>query len=241
MTPTKRWLVLCLPLVALTVLGLMLAACGGDGEDEETGPLPSVEEILTKAVEGVDKMTTFHFRLEHENGASRIPMDLDLTTAEGDVIVPDRMWAKLEAKAGTQSVRVEVIGVGDDGWITNPFNREWQPLPSGTTITDIFDPTQGIEAVVNALEDAQVTAQEKVGGVDTYRLEGTIDSEMLEGAAPIAEPGLTVGVKVWIGKEDSLIRRIRLEGPIAPDEPEDIVRNLDLSKFDEPVTIEPPA
>jgi lipoprotein LprG len=241
MIPTKRWLVRCLPLAALAALGLILAACGDGGKEEDGGPLPAAEDVLADAVERVETMETFHFRLEHENGASRIPLELDLTTAEGDVIVPDRMWAKLKAKAGTQPVEVEVIGIGDDGWITNPFTREWQPLPSGTTINDVFDPTQGIEAVVNALENAEVTAEENVGGVVTYRLEGTIDSAMLEGAAPIAEPGLTVGVKVWLGKDDSLIRRIRLEGPIAPDEPEDIVRKLDVSQFDEPVSIERPA
>ena len=231
----------CLLPSAAVALGLLLAACSCGGKKQQTtGPLPPAADVLTKAVERAATMKTFHFRLEHENGVSAIPLGLGLTTAEGDVIVPDRMKAKVEAKAGTQPVRVEVIGIGDEAWMTNPFNRQWQPLPSGNSLKDIFDPTQGIKAVANALQNPEVTADEQVGGVATYRVEGTVDSAILEAAAPIAEPGLTVNVKVWIGKDDSLIRRVRLEGPIAPDEPQDIVRTLDVSKFDESVTIEPP-
>jgi len=240
MTGVKGLLARCLLLSALAALGLQAVACGDGKKDETGGPLPPAADVLAKAVERAATMKTFHFRLEHENGASPIPLGLGLTTAEGDVIVPDRMRAKVEAKAGTQPVRVEVIGIGDEAWMTNPFNRQWQPLPSGNTIKDVFDPTQGIKAVANALENAEVTAEEEVGGVATYRVEGTVGSAILEAAAPIAEPGLTVKVKVWIGKDDSLIRRIRLEGPIAPDEPPNIVRKLDVSKFDEPVSIEPP-
>jgi hypothetical protein len=236
MTGAKALLACCLLLFALLPLA---CSCGGK-KQQPTGTLPPAADILAEAVERAAAMKTFHFRLEHENGETPIPLGLGLSTAEGDVIVPDRMRAKVEAKAGTQPVRVEVIGIGDEAWITNPFNREWQPLPSGNTIRDVFDPAQGITAVANALENAEVTAEEKVGGVDTYRVEGTVDSAVLEAAAPIAEPGLTVTVKVWVGKDDSLIRRVRLEGPIAPGEPSDIVRKLDISGFDESVSIEPP-
>jgi len=92
MTLTKRWLVSCLllfvlfALAVLSVLGLLLGACGGGSEVEEGGPLPSAAEVLTKAVERAATMKTFHFRLEHENGVSAIPLGLGLTTAEGDVI-----------------------------------------------------------------------------------------------------------------------------------------------------------
>jgi hypothetical protein len=225
---------------ALAVLALLPAACGGGKKQQPTGTLPPAADVLAKAVERAAAMKSFHFRLEHENGETPIPLGLGLSTAEGDVIVPDRMEAKVEAKAGTQPVRVEVIGIGDEAWMTNPFNRQWQPLPSGNTIRDVFDPAQGIKAVANGLENAEVTAEDQVGGVATYRVEGTVDSAVLEAAAPIAKPGLTVAVKVWIGKDDSLIRRIRLEGPIAPGEPSNIVRKLDISKFDESVSIEPP-
>ena len=231
----------CLLLSALVVLCLLPLACGGGGKKPDSaGPLPPAADVLSKAVESAASMKTFHFRLEHENGVTTIPLGLGLTTAEGDVIVPDRMKAKIEAKAGTQPVRVEVIGIGDEAWMTNPFNRQWQPLPSGNTIRDVFDPAQGIKAVANALENPEVTAEEQVGGVATYRVEGTVDSGVLEAAAPIAEPGLTVKVGVWIGKDDSLIYRVRLEGPLSPDEPPNIVRKLDISKFDESVSIEPP-
>ncbi|MFM9106881.1 MAG: hypothetical protein ACKOWF_09295 [Chloroflexota bacterium] len=36
-------------------------------------------------------------------------------------------------------------------------------------------------------------------------------------------------------------RRIELEGPIFPGEDPGVLRRLDLTRFDEPVTIEPPA
>jgi hypothetical protein len=226
---------------ALAFAALLALSCGDSGGDGTEGPLPPGEEVLAMAVEGVDQMETFHFRLEHENGTSSIPLDLQLVKAEGDVVTPDRMWAKLETKAGKQPVHVEVIGIGDDGWITNPFNREWQPLPSGTTIKDVFDPAQGVKVVANSLQDPRVTAEEEVDGDPSYLLEGTVESAVLEAAAPIAEPGFTIGVKVWVGKEDSLMRRIYLEGPISAEEPQDIVRKLYISQFNQPVTVTPPA
>jgi lipoprotein LprG len=228
-------------LLPALLLGVLLAvACGGGGGGGEGGPLPAADDVLAGLVARVDALKTFHFRLEHENGTSPIPLGLDLETAEGDVVVPDRMSAEIGAKANGAVVQVKVIGVGDKGWITNPFSREWQPLPEGTNIKDVFDPAAGVKAVVGALTNAKVVKEEKVAGVSTYLVEGEVDSGVLEAAAPVAEPGLTVSVKAWVGVDDSLPRRIRLEGPFAPGEPDNIVRKLDLSRFDEPLTIEPP-
>jgi hypothetical protein len=227
----------------MLLAGLALAAaCGGGGEKATPTPanLPQADEILPKVVERVATLKSFHFRLEHENGLSSMPLDLKLKTAEGDIQVPDRMEAKLEAEAGGALMRVEVIGIGDEGWMTNPFSHQWQALPEGTTISAIFDPAAGIQAVAGSLQEVRVAGVEKVGGDNTYLLEGQIDSGVLKAAAPIAEPGLTVNVKVWVGVDDYTIRQIRLEGPFAPGEPENIVRILSLSKFDEPVSIEPP-
>ncbi|MGA2286283.1 MAG: LppX_LprAFG lipoprotein [Dehalococcoidia bacterium] len=228
---------------ALAVAAALLTACGGGGGSNKpatTGPLPQPDAVLSKAVDAFQGMKTFHFRLEHDNGGTQIPPGLTLITADGDVIVPDRMSAKLDAKAGQQSVNVQVIGVGDQGWITNPFSRQWQPLPSGTSIKDIFDPAQGVKAVIGSLQNAQVTGEETVDGTLCYRIEGSVASEVLQAAAPIAKPGLTVGIKVWIGEDDSLIRQVYLIGPLAPDEPSNIVRRLMLSKFGEDISIDAP-
>jgi lipoprotein LprG len=234
----------CLGLLAVLLSSLVLAVgCGGGGDgDGATTPetLPPADEVLPKVVQRVEEVESFHFRLEHENGLSPIPLNLKLRTAEGDIQVPDRMKAELEADAGGALLRVEVIGIGEEGWITNPFNRQWQALPKGTTISAIFDPAAGITAIANSLENVSVAGVEKVEGEDTYLLQGQVDSAALEAAAPIAEPGLTVTVKLWVQTEDYSILQVRLEGPFAPDEPANIVRILHLSKFDEPVSIEPP-
>jgi hypothetical protein len=45
---------------------------------------------------------------------------------------------------------------------------------------------------------------------------------------------------IWVGKQDFRLRRVRLEGPVAENEPASIVRTLEMSKFDEAVTITSP-
>jgi LppX_LprAFG lipoprotein len=231
--------------VLASVIVVALSACGGGGgggtqSSTPTGTLPPASSVLPGAVQAFGSLQTFHFSLTHENGTSPIPNGLQLVSADGDVMVPDRMDAKVEAKVGDQTVKVEIIGVGDQGWMTNPFNRQWQPLPSGTTIKDIFDPAQGVKAIVGSLQDAQVVGQEKVGGAQTWHVKGSVQSDVLTVAVPIARPGLTVGIEVWIGVDDSLIRQVYLQGPIAPGEPDNIVRMLALSDFGENVSIEPP-
>jgi hypothetical protein len=235
----KRWFWLLAALIGALALA---AGCGGGGQKATptTGALPAAGEILSRVVDRVATVKSFHFRLEHENGLSSIPLDLKLRTAEGDVQVPGRIQAKLDAEAGGALLRVEVIGIEDKAWMTNPFSREWQELPKGTTISAIFDPAGGIQAVARSLQDVSVAGVENVGGSDTYLLEGKVDSGVLKAAAPIAEPGLTVTVKLWVDVEDYTIRQVRLEGPFAPGEPANIVRILHLSNFDEPVSIEPP-
>ena len=226
------------PLLALLVLAIA-AACGDGEEEQPQGVLPSPEEAVARLIERANAVKSFHFKLDHEGGLSPIPLNLKLKVAEGDIVVPDRLKADIEARAGSAVVRVQVIGIGERAWITNPFSRQWQELPSGVTIRNIFDPAAGIRAVAGALRGVRVAGGEVTDGVPTYRIEGDVDSGVLEAAAPIAEPGLSVHVTAWVDR-DFTIRRLRLEGPFSPGEPAGIARVLDLSRFDEPVEIEPP-
>src|SRR3989304_331711 len=54
-------------------------------------------------------------------------MGLERVSAEGGVAPPDRLQAEVRAKAmGSVSVTVNVVGIGERAWVTNPFTRQWQ-------------------------------------------------------------------------------------------------------------------
>jgi hypothetical protein len=80
----------------------------------------------------------------------------------------------------------------------------------------------------------------EIDGVKTDRLSGQIDAASLKDALSSAQAGYTANVEAWIGQKDSLPRRVRLSGQLSKGEPEEIVRQIDLSRFDAPVEIKPP-
>ena len=225
--------VACLGLAFLAVL----AACGGGGD---TPPPADPEQVLRQAAERLKDVKSFRFSLGHENGTTAMPLNLDLVSAEGDVAVPDRLAADVVAKASGVTVRVKVIAVADRTWITNPFSRQWQRLPGEVSVRDIADPAAFVMAVVGAMRDIELVGSERLDGVATYKVSGSVDSGALRSALGSAQPGLSVAVEVWAGVDDGLPRRVRLRGGVSPDEPGDIVRTLSLSGFDAPVKIEPP-
>lgn len=226
-----------LHLLGLALISLLLIACGGDDAPAATDASP--QELLAKSATAVQDVTTLHFRLTHENGTTPMPLNLQLVTAEGDIVLPDRLAAKLNARAASVSVSLDVIGIADRTWITNPFTRRWQTLPEAT-IQDVADPAALVASLLDSLDNPQVAGSSEIDDVSTVHITGTMDSGALEGALPIAHAGLTVNVDLWIGEDDSLPRRVRLNGPIASDDAEKIVRQVDFSDYNARVDIQPP-
>jgi hypothetical protein len=250
----KFFLVLVLGVAALVVVGVVgLIAFDSDSDPDGSantgaqtpvgGSTPegdlTAEEVLQRASAATDDVTSFHFVLTHENGSTPLPLSLSLESAEGDVVVPGRLAAEADAEVTGINVSVDVIGIDDRTWITNPFTRGWQELPN-TNIRDFADPAALVSGLLPSITDPELSDGGNVGGVETHMVTGNIESAALREALGIAEPGRTVRVEAWIGVDDDLPRRVRVIGALSDAEAEGVVRQVEISRYNEPVEIMPP-
>lgn len=218
------------------IAALLFTAC----EDESTsGELPPADDVLMDSAAAVSELSSFHFELTQEDGIIPLPQNLDLESAEGDVALPDRLMAELRAEAQGLNVTVEAIAIGGDTWITNPFTRRWQRL-DGVDLREFADIGALLPSLIPAIQDPQLRRETTLDGITTYEIEGSVDTAQLQEALPFSLPNREVTAELWIGVEDSLPRRVRIIGQLISGEPEGVVRQVDLSRFDEPVEINPP-
>ncbi len=214
---------------------VLVVACGGGSKKGG----PDAASVLGVSATATKAVTSFHFRLNHENGASAMPFNLQLVSAEGDVAVPDRLSADVKAKASSVSASLKVISIGDKTWVTNPFSRRWQFLPDARA-RDFANPELIVNTLLTDLANPELVGQSEIDGVKTYEIKGTLDSGFLQAALQSVQPGHPVTVQLWIGVSDSLPRRARISGRLSDGEAENIVRQVDLSKFNAKVDIQPP-
>jgi lipoprotein LprG len=224
----------------LLALALALVACGGGSDSKPAANAPPAAELLSKTAAATKAAKSFHFNFTQDaNATMPMPLSFRLVSAEGDYAAPDRIKAGVKAKAASANVSVDVIGVGDRTWITNPFTRKWQPLPD-TTVSDIADPSAIVGALLTGLKDPKVVGEQDLDGVKTYRISGTIDSATLRSAFSTVEAGFTNNVELWVGANDSLPRRARIAGQLYKDDPSNVARQVDLTKFGAAVDIKAP-
>jgi hypothetical protein len=237
--------------VVLVLVALALAAPAACGDDKRQGAQatatsgpPDPAALLRQAADRMEQVNSFHFVLDHEAGTSPITLgtglSLTMSRAEGDVQQPDRLRADVTATLGGVRVNFKLVSVGDATKFTVPFapNR-WQDLPTGTKLRDVFDPAAGTTAALRNVRDAQIAGEDTIDGKRVWRITGTVDAGNLTAIAPIAQPGYTAKATVWIGRDDPLVYRIRLEGPLGPDDTPGVIRRLDLSRFNETISITP--
>ncbi len=237
-------------LLTLAVSAVLLAgtACGGDDDKKgavsptptPTPSRPDPKQLLNDAADRLEKTNSFHWLLEHERGYTPIVLNLQMTRAEGDVVRPDRLRADVDAQLRGVKANVKLLSIGNSAKISNPFvPSQWQDLPTGTKLSDVFDPAAGTTAAVRSVKDPQITGEETIGGKKVWKVEGTLDAASLSALATIAEAGYTVKGTAWIGQDQPDIHRIRLEGPLGKQDAPDVVRVLTLTRFNENIQITP--
>lgn len=229
--------------VLLVIIMLASAACSARGPQPSATATPTPRERLDAASKRMQALTAFHFLLTHQNGVSTIADNLLMSRAEGDYASPDRIKAAVKASFQGLPVSVTVISIGDQSWITNPLQtgEHYQPLPNGPQTAAILDPSTGLLKAANQMTNPRLTGTDKIGGVATYVVAGNVDAGNLTPIATGAESGRAVPTQIWIGETDSLIYRVRLNGPLSSSEPKNIVREIDLSQFNEQIDIQPPS
>ena len=206
--------------------------------------------VLDDAVQTMAGVTSFHFNLTTPRGESLFMENLELAGLEGDVQRPDQFRAEVTAKASIIEVTVKVVGIGTTLWVTDPMATEETfvelDLNDAATddappLADLLNPDRLLLAAVDQIEEPSVIGMVDIDGVATTRIDGIVDLSEVQAGTPV--PGLQLNtpfpISIWVDA-DGFVRRLELDGPLTDAESRNVIRRLDLTAYNDPVTIEPP-
>ena len=227
-------------IIALSFI-LLASACGtGGGQADTPVPPPDPAAILDSAADAFEDLQFFGFRMTHENGGTPIAFGLVMEDVTGHMAAPDRLKADIGAWAGGFFFDVSLVAIGQETYLTNPFTGEFEEIERGIVSAALLDPATGISGIMRDVQDPVLEGESSVEGVSTLHITSTIDSGQLTSISPLAEPGNPIDVGIWVGQDDSLVYKIRLEGRLSADEEPEIIRTILPSDFDVAVEIDIP-
>lgn len=229
-----------LELLPALALGAALASCGSATPAATPTPVLTEQQIAQRAIDKLGTLNSFHFDLSTDTGGKPgANSGFALLSAKGDVARPDKLSAALQASLGGFTASLNYISAGGKHYMTDPISKQWMEVPPQFNTIAVFSPESGAPAIVKGMQSLQKQGTEQVDGVESYHLSGTAPGDVLQPLLGASAPG-PLKADVWIGMNDFLTRRITVTGPIFQGEPDNTVRTLLLSKFDETIDISAP-
>ena len=200
-------------------------------------PSPSALEILEKANPRMVVLETAHFTMVDEGETKSKFLNFTFQSMEGQVIMPDSFKLKVEVVAGF-FLEIQIVAAGGQAVISNPFvEDEWKPIDIETLPFNFGNLGRTLVDIIPSIQDPKNTGLVEVDGVPLWQIEGVVPSESLKFLVTEADEGFQVTLRLGIGRDDLLLRRIRIEGQVFKEDSPEIVRVLTIDRFDEPVDI----
>ena len=96
---------------------------------------------------------------------------------------------------------------------------------------DFTDLGVKIGTIARAMQGPEDTARQWIDNVPSRGVAGTVQGEHLAVLVPSVPAEVQLTVQMWFS-DDGLVRRVRIEGPLAPNDPPGVARVLELSDFE---------
>ena len=175
-------------------------------------------QVISQASDKLDAVNSFHCTLDQTGGGTPIGSGVEMTKVDGDIVRPDRLQATLTGTVSGMSVSIQMISVGSVTYMTNPLTSNWEQLPTEFAVLSVFNPNTGITAIMRGITSLGKLSDEQSAGVICYHLSGSIDSGNLSPITGSSVKGTAISVELWVGKDDFLVRSIKLTGKITETE-----------------------
>lgn len=199
-------------------------------------PTPLTEaDVLQRAGAVMSAAKTFDFSLTHEVGTSEFLPGLAVEEVKGQLEIPDKLSVEFSGLFGDIPIQVELIKVGDLHYITNPLTGLWEEVPAANSPVGFFRPEEGIAAIMSSI-DATFDGPEG----DVFSLSGTLPASAFAALIGDTLEDSDVDVSIEIDADSFHLTKIRFAGQVSPLDDPSVVRVVELSRFDESVSIEAP-
>jgi hypothetical protein len=221
-------------LLSLLALLLLMTACGGSSSN-----VPDAQQLISQAQTAIQQVKSYHFNLTVDNPGTG--GTLIIKTADGDVLVPEKLQAKANVLVVGNVVQVQIITIGDKEYVTDPITSQWMHTSGLLDPRTLSDSKTGVAAILGHIENPRTPTDANVDGTPCWSIDGKLDAQYLAGITGGGAPaGTKVNVTTCIGKSDHLPYLIKMSGVAAQGDSDKTVRTFKLSKFNESLTITAP-
>lgn len=229
-------------LCALAVVTvLLLSACTSapaGTPTEEPNIAPSALEILQRGSEKMVALESAHFTMTDEGDTSAKFFGMTFKSMEGQISLPDSFRVSVEAETSLGFFEVNIVAAQGQSFMRDIFVKDkWNPIPFDDLPFNFANLGLTLSSIIPAIQGPVVAAVEEVGGESSWRIEGVVPSETLRTLVTGANEGFQVGLQLWIGQDQYLLRKISIQGQVFEQDTVGVVRVISIDRFDEPVEI----
>lgn len=204
---------------------LLLAACS----HADPASLPAGSTLLQQAGQAMGSVTSAHVSLTFDGDLSSL-----ISSAQGDVTRDGKAIGSF-VLGGTEFPFRLLNGT----FYLKPPTGGWVSSPPPYDPTTLLDPTIGLPSLLTKATGGRTQAQESVGGVDAYRVTGSIPTDLIKGLTDLAAGQDTLRATAWIATDGSRLVKFRIPYR-AKDATEDTVLTGTLTNFGVAVNVTAP-
>src|ERR1700737_4794820 len=118
----------------------------------QAGPRPTAQQLPITLLKNFRSVTAFHFVLQTQNLSNVTQSQVQVRSANGDIIMPDKIKAQGTVILSGQAVIVNLISIGDSQYITDPITGRWRTIKGVLDPRILSSPDTGIISLVGKLQ-----------------------------------------------------------------------------------------
>lgn len=205
------------------------------------GPKPTTQQLLTTLQKNFRTVSTFHVVMQVDNAGTPPAGSIQIRTANGDVIMPDKVSAQANIVLSGQVVGVKLISVGANQYVTDPITGQWRVIKGLLDPRSLTNPNTGLISLVGKVQNVSQPSDDSVNGTPCWRITGQLDAKYLAfltgGGVPA---GTMLQTSACIGKADGLPYEVKVVGMAAVGDTNNTTYSFELSNYNENVSITAP-
>jgi hypothetical protein len=205
------------------------------------GQKPTTLQLLASLQKNFRTVTSFHVLMQVQDPGPAVGSAAQIRTANGDVVMPDKIKAQASVVLSGQNVDVNFVSVGNQQVITDPLTGQWRVVTGLLDPRTLTNPDTGITSLIGKVQNLSEPVADTVNKAPCWRINGQLDAKYIAfltgGGAPA---GSMLQTTACIGQSDALPYKITVVGVAGAGDTAQTTRIFDLSNYNENITITMP-